>query len=101
LREALRETSPFTKAYAKFDVARVPANPHGRKAFKEMVFPTKSRTKMSLLVHIPEEYRRNEYQVWVRQLYRKEEVGRVTWRLAPPKGKKQRRKQWYRKAKAK
>jgi serine protease len=100
LRDALQEISPFAKVIAKYDVARMPVNPHGRKAFKEMVFPAKSRTKMRLLVHIPEEYRRNEYQVWVRQLYREEEVGRVTWRLAPRKDKEQRPKRWPEEAKA-
>jgi hypothetical protein len=33
----------------------------------------------------------NEYEVYVRQLFEKEEVGRVTWRLTPDRGGKERK----------
>lgn len=64
---------------------RLACNPHGREKFNEMVFPAKSRTKLKLLVQIPKEFRDNPYQVYARQLYEDQEVGRVTWRLVPPR----------------
>jgi hypothetical protein len=36
---------------------------------------------MRLLVHIPKQHRKRSYQIAVRQLWKDEEVGRVTWRL--------------------
>ena len=32
---------------------------------------------------LPEEFRKNEYELFVQQLYNGEEVGRITWRLVP------------------
>jgi hypothetical protein len=49
--------------------------------FGEVLFPAKSRTEMRLLVHIPKQHRKRSYQIAVRQLWKDEEVGRVTWRL--------------------
>ena len=40
---------------------------------------------MRLLVKIPEEMRKQEFEIYARQMYGDEEVGRVTWRLAPPR----------------
>ena len=66
----------------KRDKARLPAKPQG--AVKLRVrFPAKSKARARLLIHIPDEKRDDEYEVFVRQLYRKKEVGRVTWRLVP------------------
>jgi Subtilase family len=81
--DAIQEHSPFLKINKKGNMARLPVNPHGRKRLKEVLFPTKSRTRMRLLVHIPKKMRRKPYEVYVRQLYEGTEVGRVTWRLAP------------------
>jgi hypothetical protein len=64
-------------------VARIPVNPHGRIRFGEVLFPVKSRTTLRLLVHIPDEHRKQTYQVAVRQLWECQEVGRVTWQLQP------------------
>jgi hypothetical protein len=41
--------------------------------------------QLRLLADISNELRRNAYDVAVRQLWQEEEVGRVTWRLAPLK----------------
>jgi serine protease len=81
--DAMQERSPFVKLEEKSRVARIPINPHGSRLLGEVLFPAKSRNKLRLLVHIPEELRKNEYEIFVRQLYQNEEVGRVTWRLAP------------------
>jgi len=71
----------------------LPLNPHGRKLMPAFPFPAKARIPLRLLVHIPENQRRNAYEVFVRQLYKRTEVGRVTWRLVP----KQRRRRIIRK----
>jgi serine protease len=64
-------------------IAFIPVNPHGRTRFGEVLFPAKSRTALRLLVHIPEDYRNWAYQVEARQLWEREEVGRITWLLRP------------------
>jgi serine protease len=69
----------------KREVALIPVNPHGRMCFGEVLFPARSRTALRLLVQIPRRYRTGAYQVAVRQLWEREEVGRVTWLLRPLK----------------
>lgn len=91
--DGLRVRSPLVRVDNKRGTARLPINPHGRQSLGEIYFPAKSRTGLRLLVQIPEESRKNQYQVYVRQLYREEEVGRITWRLVPPEFFKQ-RKYW-------
>lgn len=86
--DAMAERSPFLKLDEKRRVARLPLNPYGRTILGEALFPAKWREKLRLLVHIPKELRKNEYEVFVRQLYEDEEVGRITWRLVPPDRKK-------------
>jgi hypothetical protein len=66
------------------DAVYLPLNPQGRWRFDPIPFPANSRMQHRLLVHVPEERREETYDVFVRQLYEGEEVGRVTWRLAPP-----------------
>ncbi len=82
--DGLKVFPPFFKVQKKQGVVQIPINPHGRHSFDEMLFPAKSRTKLRLLVQIPKELRGNPYEVFARQLYREQEVGRVTWRLVPP-----------------
>jgi hypothetical protein len=65
------------------DIARLRLPAPGKYTLPEVVLPARSRTAMRLLVLIPEELRKNAYEIAVRQLFEKEEVGRVTWRLAP------------------
>jgi len=67
----------------KCDVALIPVNPHGRMRFGDVLFPAKSRTALRLLVQIPEKHRQEKYQIAVRQIWEREEVGRVTWQLQP------------------
>jgi serine protease len=64
-------------------VVLIPINPHGRMQLGEVLFPVKSRTALQLLVQIPEEHRKQTYQIAVRQIWEREEVGRVTWQLQP------------------
>ena len=64
-------------------IARIPINPHGRERLGPIAFPPKSRTSLRILAHIPEQARDRAYSIYARQLFEDEEVGRVTWRLAP------------------
>ncbi len=68
---------------------RLVANPHGRVTFGPVLLGAKLRAQARLLVSIPKELRANEYELYVRQLYREQEVGRVTWRLVPKSRMKQ------------
>lgn len=79
--DALNLHSPYVKFDDKQRSARIPLNPYGRSNLGEMLFPAKSRAKLRLLVRIPKELWQHEYQVFARQLYEGEEVGRVTWVL--------------------
>ena len=81
--ERTNELSPFVKLDKKRQVGLIPVNPRGKRLLAEAIFPAKSRAAMRLLVHIPEDSRDKEYEVSVRQLWERQEVGRVTWRLAP------------------
>jgi hypothetical protein len=38
---------------------------------------------MRLLVNLPREMRNYQFEIFARQLFESEEVGRVTWRLVP------------------
>jgi hypothetical protein len=53
--------------------------------FADVTFPAQARIPMRLLVRLPKEVQRHEFEIWARQVYANEEVGRVTWRLAPPR----------------
>jgi len=86
--DAMHEKTPFVNIDKKSSRAYMPMNPFGRRLLGEAVFPARARNQLRLLVHIPEEFRNNEYEVAVRQMYKGDEVGRVTWRLAPGKRRK-------------
>ncbi|MEM8687470.1 MAG: hypothetical protein AAGF81_09080, partial [Pseudomonadota bacterium] len=81
--DALDLASASVKVNKREDTALVPVSPHGCRRFGDMLFPAKSRAKLKLHVHIPKAHRENAYEVYVRQLYRRQEVGRVTWSFAP------------------
>ena len=88
IQDALDFRTPFMKLGKKGKISRIALNPHGKYTLGELLFPAKSRAKLRLMVHIPKKARKNEYEVYVHQLYKGEEVGRVTWRLVPPKRRK-------------
>jgi hypothetical protein len=89
--DVIQERSPFLKLEEKRRKVWLPVNPHGRRLLGEAMFPARAKIELRLLVHIPEDLRKNEYEIFVRQLYEKEEVGRVTWRLSPKVRRKKRR----------
>src|SRR5688572_23838313 len=57
----------------------IPADPE---ASRKSPFP-KARIPLRLLVKIPEAMRQHEFELFARQVYEGEEVGRITWRLVP------------------
>ncbi len=78
--DALKERGPVTFDRKKQRV-RVPVNPHGLRSLGDLLFSARSRAELRLLVQIPKERRDQAYEVFVRQVYKDLEVGRVTWRL--------------------
>jgi serine protease len=84
LLDALHLRPPHRNTEKK-GMGRIRLKAHGRHALGEALFPAKSKAGLRLLVHIPERLRNHPYEIAVRQLYRGEEIGRVTWRLAPPR----------------
>lgn len=65
-------------------------NPHGRSHIGAGRFPADARYPLVLMAAIPEQQRRNTYEVVVRQLHGGQEVGRVTWLVGPKRKKAQR-----------
>ncbi|HEY5857852.1 MAG TPA: S8 family peptidase [Aldersonia sp.] len=56
--------------------------PHfGTYRLVDSIIPARARIRLRLLVHIPKKYRKTAFQILVRQIFEREEVGRVTWRL--------------------
>lgn len=67
------------------DAVLVAVTPFSRTALGEMRFPARAKVDARLHVQVPGELLDREYDVAVRQLYEGEELGRVAWRLAPPR----------------
>lgn len=67
------------------DSVLVPVNPFSRTGLGEFRFPAKAKVDMTLHVRIPEDALEDAYDVAVVQRYEGEELGRVGWRLAPPR----------------
>ncbi len=63
--------------------AAIPLPIHGSFTLGPAPIQPGLRIPMQLRVRIPAELRRNAYELHVRQLWRGDEVGRVTWRLVP------------------
>ena len=60
-----------------------PINPCGRTSFPEVIFQQHHGFPMRLLVNVPREMRKHQFEIFARQWFENEEVGRMTWRLAP------------------
>ena len=80
------ERSPYLRIDEERNLGRVPLNPHGGTNLGEAFLQARSVIELKLLVDLPEKSRRNEYEVFISQLYQGDEVGRVTWRLVPERG---------------
>ncbi len=64
---------------------KLPLNLNRINPLREMVFPAKSRHNLRILVYLPPDSRQQTHECFVRHLYKNEEVGRIKWRLEPPK----------------
>ncbi len=60
-------------------------NPFGRLRLHFPKLPRGSQSQMRLLVHLPKPDPRIKMRLVARQLYRGDEVGRVTWQVGIPK----------------
>jgi hypothetical protein len=65
-------------------VVRMHIVPNGCANTGDILFPARLQADARFLVRIPEELRRHQYELCVRQLYGGLEVGRITWRFVPP-----------------
>lgn len=79
----------------------VPVRNNGKHNIGKIYFKARSRIPLRLFVHIPEELRKNTYEVGVRQLYEGQEVGRITWHMIPKEEFDERQKQQKKKSKKK
>jgi len=62
---------------------RIRLRPSGLQALPWLTLAAKARHRLRLLVAVPEKLRKHRYQVAVRQVWEEQEMGRVTWVLAP------------------
>lgn len=67
---------------------RLVYGPHGHRidCFACGLLPAKARMRLTLQAHIPQHHRHGAYPVAARQLFKGEEVGRVTWLLSGKDG---------------
>jgi hypothetical protein len=89
--DSLPERYPHAQVDPRKRVARIPVRPSGQFALPEVLLPARSRTRMRLLAAIPAALRKNRYHLAVRQTWEQQEMGRVTWVLAPGIRRKQKR----------
>ncbi len=61
--------------------ARLRIDLHRGQELGEVEFRARSRSELRLLARIPDEFWKDEHELFARQLYDDVEVGRVTWRL--------------------
>jgi hypothetical protein len=67
---------------------RIPLHPHGLQRLGSAMLHALSTAECRLLVAIPDKERHHPYDLYIRQLYEGEEVGRLTWRFpaqTPPR----------------
>lgn len=77
------ERTPYLRVDHQRNMALLPINPYGIHLLHEGLFPEKLRAECRLLIQLPEKNDKSNYELYIRQLYKEEEVGRVTWRLVP------------------
>jgi serine protease len=93
LADSLRPHPCEVKQDSKREMVRVPLHPFGLQRLGSAVLHAKSTAKCQLRVQIPEKQRLYAHEFAVRQLYKKIEVGRLTWRF-PAFNKNQRQKKY-------
>ncbi|MGH7713551.1 MAG: hypothetical protein ACREOG_19845, partial [Gemmatimonadaceae bacterium] len=83
--ELLRDGLHVVARDAEGGVARLPIARSGRHSLGYVALPAKYRAQCRLLVRLAEGDHKHPYEIAMRQVYGDLEVGRVTWRLAPPR----------------
>jgi hypothetical protein len=78
LAQALRPHPCEFEIDAKKEIGRIALNPAGVQRLGAVILRAKATAVCRLLVRVPDDRRSQRYEVAVRQLYEKREVGRVT-----------------------
>jgi hypothetical protein len=60
----------------------------GKHLLHSIELNAKSKAQLRLMIFIPEKYKKGEYTIAVRQLWEKQEVGRISWKIVSPEKKK-------------
>jgi hypothetical protein len=63
-------------------LVRMPLNPHGSQALGKIELEPHARVASKLLVRLPVDHADGNHGMYIRQLHRGREVGRITWRFA-------------------
>lgn len=63
---------------------QLPLSPYRLNRFKEIPFPARSLNTLQLIARLPEIHEQRTYEIFARQCYKGEEVGRITWQVVPP-----------------
>jgi len=79
--DLLEDHARYLPIDKKARVAFLPIRYSGQHTVGEILFPADSKFKMKLLVSIPEEYMKYDYEVFAAQSFKEKEMGRVTWRF--------------------
>jgi hypothetical protein len=82
LAEALRPLPCEIRRNARTRTARIPLNPAGLQRLGAAVLHADRRAQCTLILQVGKGGGQHAYEFAVRQLYRKREVGRITWRFA-------------------
>ena len=86
--DALRHSRAQIKIDRKRGTVRIPLSPHGAHEWGSALLAAGALIPVRLLVSIPKAQRPAAYDVYVRQTYERQEVGRITWRFAPKRKKR-------------
>jgi len=79
-----RDKTSF-KADPKRKVVWMKLYTSGKNLTPEVALPERYKARLRLFVDIPERYRSRKHIVYVRQLYKGKEIGRISWLLVPKK----------------
>ena len=79
--DLIMQRSPYIKIDRKKQVAIIPLKYCGIHVIGELMYPAGIKFKMKLLVKLPKISSQSQFEIFVRQVYQRREVGRITWKL--------------------
>ena len=91
LADALKPHPVEVRYDGRRGTVRFPLHPSGVQKLGGAVLHAKSKAACEVQIHVPEKQRYHHYDFAIRQLYKRKEVGRLTWRI-PALGKKEAQK---------